>query len=447
MALRAFEPPPALAGWLIGVLGATQVQVLDWRKLAGGAIQENWAFDARVRGGKHAGTLSAVLRTDAPTGVAVSHSREHEFAILTAARQAGVRVPEPLGLCADPALIGKPFYVMGRLGGTAAGHVLVNDTKWQGDRAALAADLGRELAKLHAIRPPRADLAFLPVPVGAPAMAAVAEYRAWLDTHRDPRPALELGLRWLERNAPARADLALVHRDFRTGNYMVDAHALTGILDWEFAGWGDPDEDIGWFCAKCWRFGRVDREAGGIGKRADFYRGYAEAAGRPVDEAAIRYWEIMAHARWAVIALQQGDRFVAGGEMSLDLALTGRRIAELEYELLAMIDADAPAGPVPDGLPADRADAAELAALARDSFARDLLPVLPDAQRLNGLMLANALGIAAREISARVRPATAGRGLVAAIRDGRHDADRPLHGALREEARARTAIVNPKYPF
>jgi hypothetical protein len=42
----------------------------------------------------------------------------------------------------------------------------------------------------------------------------------------------------------------------------------------------------------------------------------------------------MAHARWAVVALQQGERHVSGEEPSLGLALTGRRIAELEYELL-----------------------------------------------------------------------------------------------------------------
>jgi hypothetical protein len=43
----------------------------------------------------------------------------------------------------------------------------------------------------------------------------------------------------------------------------------------------------------------------------------------------------MAHARWAVVALQQAERHVSGEEPSLSLALTGRRIAELEYELLA----------------------------------------------------------------------------------------------------------------
>jgi hypothetical protein len=49
----------------------------------------------------------------------------------------------------------------------------------------------------------------------------------------------------------------------------------------------------------------------------------------------------MAHLRWAVIALQQGRRMTAGGETSLELALTGRLYPPaLE---LAVLDATAPA--------------------------------------------------------------------------------------------------------
>ena len=38
----------------------------------------------------------------------------------------------------------------------------------------------------------------------------------------------------------------------------------------------------------------------------------------------------MAHLRWAVIALEQGHRHVSGRELSLELALTGRMVPELE---------------------------------------------------------------------------------------------------------------------
>lgn len=330
------DPGAAIARFLTGAFGARSASVTRLAKLGGGAIQENWAVDATVQGGPRNGALALVLRTDSPSGVAVSHDRAREFAILSAAHAAGVTVPEPIALCTDAKVLGKPFSLMRRIAGTAAGHIIARDDKWRGDRDALAARLGRELAKLHRIAPPRADLAFLPVPQPTPALAAIAAYRAWLDTYRDPRPALEWGLAWLAERAPRTEQVVLCHRDFRTGNYMVDDVGLTGILDWEFAGWSDPDEDIGWFCAKCWRFGQNAREAGGIAPRTAFVRGYEAESGRAVDAARVTYWEVMAHARWAVIALQQGERHVSGAEPSLDLALTGRRIAELEWELLRM---------------------------------------------------------------------------------------------------------------
>ena len=45
----------------------------------------------------------------------------------------------------------------------------------------------------------------------------------------------------------------------------------------------------------------------------------------------------MAHLRWAIIALQQAQRHTVGGERSLELALTGRIVHELEYEVLLLI--------------------------------------------------------------------------------------------------------------
>ena len=74
---------------------------------------------------------------------------------------------------------------------------------------------------------------------------------------------LEWGLRRLELSPPAAGEVVLTHQDFRTGNYMLDTTGLTGILDWEFAAWGDPMTDIGWFCARCWRFGAKTRKCCG----------------------------------------------------------------------------------------------------------------------------------------------------------------------------------------
>jgi hypothetical protein len=126
------------------------------------------------------------------------------------------------------------------------------------------------------------------------------------------------------------------YRDYRTGNYLVDAGHLAAVLDWEFAGLGDPLEDLGWFLARCWRFGRPDREAGGIGPAHEFLAGYHRIGGRAVTFEETRFWQVMAHVRWAVMALQQAERHGRHGETSLELALTAHVVPDLEAEILAL---------------------------------------------------------------------------------------------------------------
>ncbi len=319
-------------------------------RLGGGAIQENWRIDISFAGGPMAGGPMAgkhalVLRASAPSRVPYSHSRTQEFALLEAAFGAGVTVPEPLWACDDAGVIGAPFLVMRHVDGISLAQKIVRDPALDGVRDALAERLGEELAKIHGIRPGHAGLDFLASPEPSPAAAAIAAYRAYLDGHDAPHPAIEWGLRWAERNATPSGEVVLCHRDFRTGNYVVDPGAaggaaghgvLTGILDWEFAGWGDPMEDVAWFCAKCWRFGANHREAGGIAGRERFHDAYRRASGREIAADAIAFWEVMAHARWAVIALQQAERHLSGAEPSLELAAIGRRPAEMELEMLRL---------------------------------------------------------------------------------------------------------------
>ncbi len=331
------EAKQALEAFLAERAGAGSLRLTEMRPLSGGAIQENWLLDADIPDGPFAGLQELVLRTDSPSGVAVSLTRPREFAVLRAAWQAEVTVPEPLWLCEDESVLGKPFYIMRRVAGTALARRVVKDTSLGGNRDALSERLGRELAKIHTIVPPRPDLDFLDPPPRDPGSESVIQYRKHLDLLGLARPALEWGLRWCETHAPQPGDVVLTHQDFRTGNYMVDESGLTGILDWEFSAWNDPMSDIGWFCAKCWRFGRDDLEAGGIAPRAAFYRAYEQASGRRIDPARVAFWEVMAHIRWAVIALQQGRRAMSGSESSLELALTGRVYPpELERDILVM---------------------------------------------------------------------------------------------------------------
>jgi aminoglycoside phosphotransferase (APT) family kinase protein len=335
-----FDPAASrpLARFLADAVGASDLGIISAALLTGGAVQDNWQLTVNVEGGPRAGRHDWVMRTNAASQLGISLDRASEYAVISAAHAGGVRVAEPIAQSRDAAVVGRPFMVQAKLPGSANARRLVRDPKLSEFGPSLARDLGRELAGIHAISAPRPDLAMLPIPLVPPGRAEVQRLRAALDRASEPRPALEYVLCWLDANAPASPrELVLVHGDFRTGNYMVDSGRLSGILDWEFAHWGDPREDLGWFCGRCWRAGNDVLTAGGIATRADLIAGYNDRARQKIDEGELAYWEILAAARWAAIAVLQGDRFRVAGDERIEPALTALMPSEMELDALDLI--------------------------------------------------------------------------------------------------------------
>ena len=328
---RRSEPDrTGLAGWLAAAAGASAATILRADELGGGAVQQHWALDVAFDGGSWAGRQELVLRANFQTRLPASRSKAEEFATLRRVHAAGLTVPAPLFLCEDDTVIGTPFFVMRRLLGAAARAPLLAAARRDGFGDALAAGLACELAKLHRIPPAAA-------PSGSAAQALIGDYRRWLADLPDAGAVPARALDWLADRDPGRPATALVHRDFRTGNFMVENGRLTGILDWEFAGPGDPAEDIGWLCARCWRGGVDDREAGGLAARETFLGAYAAAGGAVVPPAVIAYWEVMAHLRWGLIARQQGRRAAAGDTPQHELVEAAGRIAGLDDAIATLL--------------------------------------------------------------------------------------------------------------
>ena len=341
-----------LADWLVDQTGADALAIDSMHKMAGGAIQENWQLHVTVRGGTLDGASRLVLRTDAPSSVGESHGRAEEFALLQAAFTAGVAVATPHLLSSGRDVIGTPFFIMDHRPGQAQARKIVRDPALPDYEDALAAALGREMARIHSIGTSDGSLSFLPLSGDNAAEAQIADSRAALDALDSGQPVTEYALNWLEdRLDEWRCDRprVLCHRDFRTGNYLVDKGRLTAVLDWEFAGWSDPAEDIGWLCARCWRFGNDARTVGGIAGFEAFRKAYEAETGTVIDLRAVMYWQVIAETRWATISRQQEQRALSGGETSLELALSGYLTAEMERNMLALIteiEAGAAEGPL-----------------------------------------------------------------------------------------------------
>ena len=320
-----------LCDFIARAAAADSVGMVALERMSGGAVQENWALDVEVDGKPRCW----VMRIDAAAAVRESSTRPQEFAVLKAMHAADVRAPEALFLCTDLAVIGRQFLIMQRLPGAAAGHKVTRDPRLVPDPAQLARELAANLARIHRITPGHPGLEFLQT---MHARDNIAHYRSYLDILPRAYPALEWGLRWCEINAPSREDTTFIHRDYRTGNYLVHDGHLAGVLDWEFPAFGNPLEDVGWMCARCWRFARPDLPVGGIAQLADFIPEYERASGRVVAPHDLTFWQVMAHLRWAVIALQQVGRHLSGAEPSLELALTGHIIGQLELEILNLTE-------------------------------------------------------------------------------------------------------------
>jgi aminoglycoside phosphotransferase (APT) family kinase protein len=302
--------------WAHGLAERLGAEIDEIRLVPGGASKEAWAVDAggqrlivrRAAGGViHRDTLSL----------------EHEFAVLEAAFEAGVKVPRPvlyLGL-----LDGREAFAMERVDGETIGRRIV-----KAPPPGLETALADELAKIHAI--PRDRLPFLAS--ADPLERLVSE----LEEVDEPHPAIEYGLWWLRERRPEPLADVVTHGDFRIGNVVVGGQGLVALLDWEFAHLADPREDLSWPLVRAWRFGADHLRVGGVSDVAPYLERYRERTGRDVAAEELMWWEILGNAKWAVGALTQSRRHLNGLERSVELAVLGRLAAEMEYELLDLIE-------------------------------------------------------------------------------------------------------------
>jgi aminoglycoside phosphotransferase (APT) family kinase protein len=300
---------------MIEALEAKLGPVASARLLPGGASKEAWAVDLAD------GTKLLVRRAS----VGVIHrdtlTLEQEFRVLEAAVAAGVAAPRPLEYLGD--VDGHEAFAMERVHGETIGRRIVRDPP-----TGLPEQLAEQLARIHAIEPldflPRGDV--------------VTRFYDELDSVGEPHPAIEYGLAWVRERLPTARGPTFCHGDFRIGNFAVDEGGLVSVLDWEFAHLGDPVEDVAWPIVRAWRFGADDRRLGGVGDVEPYLERYNGLTGRDVRADELDVWEVLGNVKWAIGCLTQSRRHLNGQDRSVEYAVLGRMAAEMEYELLDLIE-------------------------------------------------------------------------------------------------------------
>ncbi|MCW2773215.1 MAG: aminoglycoside phosphotransferase, partial [Nocardioides sp.] len=178
---------------------------------------------------------------------ATAHDMGREYTAMSALVDTDVPVPTTYAHCADPDVLGAPFYVMERVLGTAYRSAAQLEPLGPERTATIAGRMVDVLAALHAVDPAQVGLAEF----GRPQGFLERQVRRWGkqlegSKTRDHPDAEELHRR-LTAGLPAEdpAVTGIVHGDYRLDNLLTgDDDQIKAVVDWEMATLGDTRTDV-----------------------------------------------------------------------------------------------------------------------------------------------------------------------------------------------------------
>ena len=320
------------AAALAALLSATRgcaVRVDAVTPLSGGASSATFAVDAQV-GDK---PWPLIFQRSAGELEPGQLSKRAQAELQRIAARHGLPVAAVVAVTAPGDGLGDGF-VMARVDGEALAPRWLKDDRYAAARAALTGQCAAALARLHAIA--LDEFAAISLGGGSP-REQCARMNALYRGFGVDLPAFDLAFAWAAERLSDTPPTALVHGDFRSGNLIVGDDGLRAVLDWELAHLGDPAEDLGWLCVNAWRFGHWQRPVGGFGDRDALYDAYAAAGGARIDRSVAHVWEVYGTLRWGMACLQLAHDHLSGRVRSVERAAVGRRVTEVEADLLHLL--------------------------------------------------------------------------------------------------------------
>jgi aminoglycoside phosphotransferase (APT) family kinase protein len=326
-----------LAGFLESVLpGARNIAIGNVARVQGGARRDAYRFDMRYtdKTGEHMRGL--FLRRDSADPLR-ARERAIEFAAYRSFFGRGVPVPAPVALMEDEVVLGSPFLVVERVeGGMIAGVFQTAAYAQFGD--AIGRDFFSILGAVAAVDPYDTEL---PGVVDTP--AAEDCWRRELDhwesvIERDtlePQAIAQAAIRRLRRNPPRPPPkLAIVHGDFRRGNFMHDRDGrIVAVLDWELAHIGDPMEDLAWALDPIWA--GDSPLAAGLLDWKDAIALWQNSSRRVFNAEAFKWWSLFANVKGLAIWTSAARAYHEGRNQDPILAFTGWYCATRHNKIIA----------------------------------------------------------------------------------------------------------------
>ena len=252
-----------------------------------------------------------------------AHDVAREYRVLAALAATPVPVPEQLAFCADPDVIGAPFYLMREVGGEVLRSRADTGRLTAGQRSAVAGQLASTLAALHAVDPAAVGLGDFGRPGGYCARQLATWGAQWDRSRTRDLPDMIRLLAALAKRAPDDSATSIVHGDYRLDNVIVDLGGgprIRAVLDWELSTLGDPLADLGTTLAYWHDEGDLERAlipvaAGvtawpGFPTAAEFAACYAAASGRELRD--LSFYLALGTMKLAVILEGVHVRYLAG---------------------------------------------------------------------------------------------------------------------------------------
>lgn len=271
------------------------IAISNLQRLPLGSSRETFRFDIAYTDADGPQSRGLILRRDPPASN-VDSDRRHEFGAYQAIYGHGVPVPRMILLEDDPEPFGGAISLAEDLRGFHNSEYQFQEPAWQDRLPRVAQEMWTAMGHLAAVPTEDLDLSFTEaVSPEATAMHELDRWESTLDRHDiGPEPITRAAIRWLRRNPPPPAQKsALVHGDFRAGNFLYDdSGKLIAVLDWEMAHQGDPLEDLAWSMSRAFCFAKDDKRSG-LAPREDAIAIWERASGLRADPAALHWWELL----------------------------------------------------------------------------------------------------------------------------------------------------------
>ena len=302
---------PRVTDWLRGTLpSATPRFTFD--RIGDG--RSNLTF----RVGDEAGGAWILRRPPLGPRLRGAHDMVREHRLLAALHPAGVRVPEPLGLCEDEDVTGAPFYAMELAEGQVVTGVGDLDAFPPEARGTAGRSIVAALAELHAVDVEAVGLGDLSRHEGYAERQLKGWWRQWEASMTRDVPAVERVRDLLAGAVPQQRRVGVVHGDYKLENVVLRPDGeVTAILDWELCTLGDPVADLGtlmtyWIEADDptgWALSGADAPTRqeGFPTRAEMAEEYARLTGDPLD--GLPFFEAQGCWKLAIIAQGVARRF------------------------------------------------------------------------------------------------------------------------------------------